>query len=211
MNAVRRDHDNHTPSNGQSSSDDISSVATEKLLPVYESDQQPTTKKNIVRVSRVKIDHRNSLPTLKIKYLYRPKDNVENLFNGTKKKFIVNEHVKISRVKYPSVNDLNTKISPLRLDPRSTHKHTDNANDSRPNKNISQNVNGNLINRETRKMTSRQGIVHANRTPTAAHINQGPNKKIIAFKPVVTRLPLQTNQKTMYTSDKHVSEKVKKL
>ncbi|CAF0726307.1 unnamed protein product [Rotaria sp. Silwood1] len=209
INADRRHDDNHTPSNGQSSSDDISSVATENLLPVYKSNQQPTIKNNIVRVSRIKIDNHNSLPNLKIKYLYRPRDNVENLLNS-RKKITASEHVRISRVKYPSVPDLNTKIPLLRLDSSSRQKHPNNVNGSSPNKNITQNVNGNLINRETRKLTSRQSIVRANRTPTAAHINQGLNQKVIASKPMVTRLPLQKNQKEMYVPDKHVSEKVKK-
>ncbi|CAF0919974.1 unnamed protein product [Rotaria sordida] len=210
INAITRHDDRHVSSNRQSSSDDISSVSSENLLPVDKSNQQPKIKRDTIRVSRIKINDLNNQQNLRIKYLYRPKDNIENLLNA-KKKFTINEHIKVTYVKYPSADDSNTKIPVLRSNSNSRQKYTDHVNDSHPNNKIPQNINGNLVNRTTRKMTSRQSAVHGNRTPTAAHINQGSNQKIIASKPMNTQQPTQMNQKTLYTSVKHVSDKVKKL
>lgn len=199
-NIVLTDDDRQIPSNGESSSDDISSVATENLLPVYRSSIGNT------HVCSVKVNNRSSLPNLKIKHPYRPDGNENDPFND-ERKIITDKHVKVSRVKRSSLRSLNAEISLLRLDASSRRKSTGNVSVSRTNRRISQSVN---------QITSREKTVRVDRTSTAANKNQDLNRRQTASNPLVTRisfsngLPFNLTQKELHASVKHLSVNQKK-
>jgi len=203
------DDDRHTSSNDESLSDDTSSVATETLLPVYKSDQQQIYSMiNGIRVCPVKVKTDITLPNLKIKHPYQSDDNENNPFID-EKKVIIDKHVKVSHINRSSLHDLKTNISLLGLDEHSRRKSTSNVSVSVVNKRISKSINGNLNNGETTQMISRESTVRVSRIPTAANINQGSNQKIIASKPMVTRLSLSNEPPVKMKKKKksHVSVK----
>jgi hypothetical protein len=183
---VITDDDRQTPSNDRSSSNDISSTTTEELLSVYEDDQQQISSTSDTLIRPVKVDNHISLPNLKIKHPCQTHDNYP--FN-TGKKMIINKHVKVSHINRSDLRSLNKEITLLRLN--------------------------NLKNRQTTQITSRQSTVRICRVSTADNINQGSNKKVIASKYMVTKLPLSNElplplplkmkQKELHVSVKHVS------
>jgi hypothetical protein len=87
-----------------------------------------------------------------------------------------------------SVHRLNAEVTQLRLDIYSKRKRTGTVTVFRGNQRPPKSINGNLNNRETTQIKSRQSTVRVNRISTADSINQGSNQKIIASKPMVTRI-----------------------
>jgi hypothetical protein len=182
------DDDRQTSSNDQSSSDDIStSVTTENSLHVDENDREQISPMNNIRVCPVNINNHSSLPNLQVKHPYQQYNNENDPFND-EKRIITDKHVQVSHLNRSDLDRLNTEISLLKLAASSRRKSTSNVKVSRTNKNLSESINNNLNNQQITAMTSRQGTVRINRISTAANINQGSDKKIIASKPLVTRI-----------------------
>jgi hypothetical protein len=208
--SIATDDDRQTPSNGQSSSDDISSVTTENLsITVHENNQQRMSSMSSIRVDPVKIINHSSLTNLNIKHPYQSNDNDE-------KRIISDVHVKISRINRASLHSLTIEPSLSRLDACSRRKSTGNAIVSRSNKRISQIANDDRTNQETIHVTSRQNTIRANQTPTIANIKQDSDQKVNTSKPMVTRvsfsneLPFRMDQKELHVTVKHVSVNSKK-
>jgi hypothetical protein len=195
--------------NNQSSTDDIFSEPTENLLPVYEDDQQQISSMNSIRVCPVKVNC-SSLPNLKIKHPYQLDDSEKDPFND-KKRIIIDEHVKVSHINRSNLRRLTTDIVVSRLKPRSSRKSAGSVTVSRANKILFQSVNANLNNQQIMPMTSRQSTVRVSRISTAANnMNQGFHQKVIASKPIVTRLsasnerPFKMKQKELHVIVKHL-------
>ncbi|CAF3354137.1 unnamed protein product [Rotaria socialis] len=198
----------HTALNELNSNDDVSSEATEDLLPAIENGHRLMFGKTIVRVSRVPINHNDITPKFKIRYLYRPNDEKKSI--DVRRKSNSNEHVKITRLQRSDLHGFPTNLTLFTLKANSREKNTTNVNGFRPNKKLPEIVNGHGINKEIRHVTSQQSATQANRTPMAAHINKDSNHKVIASKPMVIRLPREMNQNKLHISVKHRSGSDKK-
>lgn len=215
-NLLVTDDDRQTSSSDQSSSDDIStSVSSENSIPVGENDRQHISRMSNIRVCPVNINNRSSLPNLQIKHPYQQYNNENDPVND-EKRIITDKHVQVSHLNRSDLDRLNTEISLLKLAASTRRKSTSNVKVSRPNKNLSQSINNNLNNQQITAMTSRQGTVRLNRISTAANINQGSDKKIIASKPLVTRISVsrerssKTKPKELQASVIHISVHSKK-
>lgn len=206
------DDDRQTPEGKGDSSDDISSASSETLLPAHEDDPEQMPDMINVRVCTVKVENHSNLPNLTIKYPIRSDDDGNDSFNG-EKKFILDEHVKVSRIKS---SNLPKNISLLRLDTGSKGKSIGSVTVCRVNQSLSESINDNLNNQETMEIISRQSKVRITRTSTAVNINQGSNRKIIDSKPMVTRVPLinkvpsKKKHKKLHVSVQHVTKNSKK-
>jgi hypothetical protein len=209
------DPNENDPFNDESSSDDISSVAIENLLPVYENDQRQIPSMSSIDVSPVKVNNCNSLSNIKIKHPYQSDENENDPFND-EKRIIIDEHVKVSHINRSSLRRINKDTLLLRLDSCSSQRNTSNVTVYRTNNRNSQSMNGNLNNRQITQMTSRQSTVKVSRISTAANIKQGSKQKVIVSKPMITRgstsneRSLQMKQKELHASVKHASVDSKK-
>jgi len=214
-NIVITDDDRQTSSHDQGSSDDISSVATETLLPVYENDQQQISSTNSIHVSPVKVNNCSSLPNINIEHSSQSDDDENNPFDD-EKRIIIDEHVKVSHINRSSLDRINKDLSLLKSDASSSQKTISNVRVSRIKNINSQSINGNLNNQQITRMTSGQSAVRVSRISTAANINQSSYHKLILSKPMVTRMsisnkrPRQMKQKELHVSVKHGSVDSKK-
>lgn len=214
-NNVNTDDDRQTSSSDQSSSNDLSSMSSETLLPVHEKDQPQMSNMSNVRIRTIKVDNHTNLPNLMIKHPNRSDDNNGNDPFNDEKRIIIDKHIKISHINRSNLRHSTTDIPPLKLEACSSGKSIDSITVSRGNQNLSKSINGNLNNQETTKITSRESTVRIIRTSTAANKNQGSNKKVIASKPLVTRipfdkLPLRKKKKELHVSVQHVTLNSKK-
>jgi len=209
------DENENDPFNDESSSDDISSVAIENLLPVHENDQRQISSMSNIDVSPVKVNNCSSLSNIKIKHPYQSDENENDPFND-EKKIIIDEHVKVSHINRSSLCRINKDILLLTLDSCSSQRNTSNVRVYRTNNRNSQSINGNLNNRQITQMTSRESTVKVSRISTAANIQQGSKQKVIVSKPMITQVStsnersLQTKQKELRVSVKHASVDSKK-
>ena len=212
----KTDDDRQTDANDQNSSDNLSSVSSETLLPALETNQRETAQSSPTRVCSVSVDNRASLPNLTIKHPNRS-DYDNDPFNE-EKRIIVDEHVKVSHVNRATLESFTNDILQLRTKRYSSGRNIDNVTVSRGNPRVSQSTNDNLNNRQTSQITARQrSTVHVSRIPTAAKINQGYKQRVSGSKPIVTRislvneLPLRKIKRDMtHVSVRHTSGSSKK-
>ena len=188
-NSPKTDDDRQTFSIDQDSSDNLSSASSDTLLPVPEIHPRETSQISHIRVHSVNIDDHVSLPNLALKHPNRSDDDNDPF--DDEKRIINDEHVKVSHINRASLETLANDILQLRINRYSSRWNMNNVTVSRGNQRISHSTNGNLNNRQTSQITSRQrSTVHVSRISTAANINQGCNQKVIGSKPIVTRVSL---------------------
>ena len=211
------DDDRQTDANDQNSSDNLSSVSSETLLPASENNQRETSHISPTRVRTVNVANRPSLPNLNIKHPNQVDDD-KDPFNEEEKRIIVDEHVTVSHVNRATLGSFANDILQLRAKRYSSGRKIEHVTVSRGNPRVSQSTNGNLNNRQTSQITARQrSTVHVSRISTAASINQGCKQKVIGSKPIVTRISLDnelTSRKTTrdmtHVSVRHTSGYSKK-
>lgn len=179
-NSIITDDDRQTPSNGQSSSDDVSSVTTKNSsMTIHENDQRRMPSIHVIPVKTI---DRRSLPNLEVKHICQPN---KNLFND-KNRIINDVHVKVSRINRASLHDLYTETSVSSFDTCPRRKSTGTVTVSRAN----------------------QSTVHVNRTSAATNTKQDlaiASKPMVTRVSFSNELSFSMHQKEPHVTVKHIS------